>query len=107
MGYDYEIINGRECLIGGQAFKDMPVPLPGPDGPQAMVDENGDHQWIKGSDGAPVFSPLMTEEQKNASKEKKGKIKNTIQKLAELMVEQDVTPEKLLDKIKVKELRDG
>lgn len=102
--YEFEMINGRECLTGGHSWKGMPVKLPGPDGPQALKDENGDYQWIKGPDGNPVFAPLMTNEEKEAVKEKKKNEDKIIKDLAKAMVEGNISVDDLLSDKKLKKV---
>ena len=107
--YEYEDINGRDCLVGGASWneerKTAPRdrlflagrPLPGPD---EMMDSSGGYRYVRDANDMPVIDPLLTEEDEQAAKEKKVRIKNIIEELATLMIDQNVKPADMLDKIK-------
>jgi hypothetical protein len=95
--YDYEIINGREVLTGGQAGPGMLVPLPGP---KEMFDEYGKHRYIKGKDGNPVLSPAIPTADDLAAKATKDKEKVLVEEWVEKLTAAGITIDDVIAKVK-------
>ena len=101
--YDYEIIDGRECLTGGHAWNEQYKPAPEEFKgttplPLELKDENGKYIYIKGEEGEPVLAPVKQLQEELDFKEMEEKKIKIIDELAKTMVENDVTVGALLGK---------
>ncbi len=90
--YQYETINGRECCTRVTEWPDgKPSPIDYVESAagmlQNMVDVLGNHNWVKGPDGLPVWSPVLSDEETNAAKERKAKIAAVTTELSTALVD--------------------
>lgn len=107
--YEYEMIDGRDCMTGWHAWNDERFPIPEtdkaqyakiePPRPDEMIDEYGRHRYVRGTEG-PVLLPAPADPALVAEKEKQQKVEKMKTDLAVAMVENSLTLDDFVKLIK-------